>query len=188
MVENKRKKYIIGDKQDWWTIIDTEHVNGRKKYIVKCECGELKKTINPFESKSCGCDGRLYGYTGRKNNNTKVIIGYTSREDPNRLSWHHRWKAMMRRCHVKTDKQYYNYGARGIKLCNRWLKPNGVGSENYYNDIHEILGPQPSPEHSLDRIDNNGMYEISNLRWATNSEQARNRRGSLKDTNYKLDL
>ena len=48
--------------------------------------------------------------------------------------------------------------------------------ENYYNDIHDILGPIPGPNYSLDRIDNDGNYEISNLRWATISEQNKNQR------------
>jgi hypothetical protein len=188
----KHMKYSIGDRQNHWTISGIVRKDSRKHFIINCVCGTTKETKRPFESNSCGCDGMLYGYFGRKENNTKALIGYTSRKDPYRLNWHHRWKAMVRRCHVKTDKQYYNYGGRGIKVCNRWLKPNGVGSENYYNDIHEILGPQPSPDHSLDRIENDDMYEISNLRWATNEEQTHNRRISLvmksQDNNHKLKL
>jgi hypothetical protein len=45
--------------------------------------------------------------------------------------------------------------------------------------VHEILGPQPSPTHSLDRINNDGNYEITNLRWATTTEQNKNRRRCL---------
>jgi hypothetical protein len=69
---------------------------------------------------------------------------------------------------------YKNYGGRGIKVCDRWLEPNGKGCENYYNDIHNILGPQPTSNHSLDRKNNDGNYIIDNMRWATLSEQARN--------------
>ena len=87
---------------------------------------------------------------------------------------------MIKRCYDPKMHAYPNYGGRGIKVCDRWLEPNGVGSQNYYEDIHNILGPQPSPEHSLDRINNDGMYEITNLRWATNSQQAKNQRRNKK--------
>ena len=83
---------------------------------------------------------------------------------------------MIKRCYNPKIKSYSNYGGRGITVCDRWREPDGVGCENYYNDIHNILGPQPSPEHSIDRINNDGPYEITNLRWATNSEQNKNKR------------
>jgi hypothetical protein len=87
---------------------------------------------------------------------------------------------MISRCHNSKTKNYHNYGGRGITVCDRWREPNGVGCKNYIEDIHTILGPQPSPEHSLDRMDNDGIYIIENMRWATNSEQVRNQRRNIK--------
>lgn len=77
------------------------------------------------------------------------------------------WSSMKKRCFNYADKNYQNYGGRGIKVCDRWLK-----FENFIAD----MGKRPSPEHSLERVNNDGNYEPSNCKWATRTEQGRNRR------------
>lgn len=73
------------------------------------------------------------------------------------------------RCDNKRNNGYVNYGARGIKF----LFPN-VRTATVW--VLENLGPRPTTTHSIDRIDNNKHYEPGNLRWATHTEQARNKR------------
>lgn len=78
------------------------------------------------------------------------------------------WRAMKSRCNSKKYWAYNRYGGRGIKICKRW---QGIpGFENFLND----MGLKPSPNHTLDRIDNNGDYEPSNCRWSVQKVQVRN--------------
>jgi hypothetical protein len=166
-------KYVVGVIKDNMTIISVGEGNRfERKIKFRCNCGnEREVTLEHFyKIKSCGCLARINA------EKVNTIHGISSTKDPEKLKYYHRWKGMVRRCHNPNDKSYKDYGGRGIIVCDRWREPNGKGCENYYNDVHEILGPRPSSEHSLDRIDNDGNYEISNLRWATKVEQHKNRR------------
>jgi len=77
------------------------------------------------------------------------------------------------RCNNPNKINYKDYGGRGIKLYKEW---NTYESFKEYIIIN--LGERPSTEYSLDRINNDGNYEPGNVRWATRSQQQRNRRNS----------
>lgn len=78
------------------------------------------------------------------------------------------WIAMRQRCANPRASGYRHYGGRGIRVCDEW--------EHSFAAFLECVGPRPSPEHSIDRIDVDGHYEPGNVRWATINEQASNRR------------
>ncbi len=84
--------------------------------------------------------------------------------------------SMRARCRIKTDKNYPNYGGRGITVCERWLEPL-----NGFLNFLEDMGRRPSPSHTIDRINNDLGYSKENCRWATMTQQVRNRRKTLRD-------
>jgi hypothetical protein len=79
---------------------------------------------------------------------------------------------MKQRCLSSSSADYALYGARGIGVSPLWV--------NDYEAFRRYVGARPSPKHSLDRIDNDGNYEPGNVRWATTSQQARNRRSTRR--------
>lgn len=79
------------------------------------------------------------------------------------------WKAMVERCGNPRCRSFKNYGARGIRVAPEWR----VSFAAFMAEV----GPRPTPQHSLDRIDNERGYEPGNVRWVTRDVQNRNRRG-----------
>lgn len=127
---------------------------GNSLWKCLCDCGQFT-TVNQRHLnakrpvRSCGCAvRRLRGMHGT----------------PEYTAWVH----MVRRCTYKDDQRWQDYGARGISVCQRWL--------DSFLDFFADMGPRPSPQHSLDRIDNSGNYKPGNCRWATPEQQNRNTR------------
>ena len=87
------------------------------------------------------------------------------------------YNAMRARCCNPSNLDYYNYGGRGIKVCERWLEPKGKGFLNFLED----MGERPDKS-ELDRVSPENDYEPSNCRWVDESLQAFNTRMSKKNT------
>ncbi len=91
---------------------------------------------------------------------------------PGKMSVEYRcWVRLKQRCYNKNHQDYKNYGGRGIAVCKLWR-------ESFAAFLKDV-GRKPSLDLSLDRIDNDGNYEPGNCRWATRSQQQRNKRPGM---------
>lgn len=115
---------------------------------------------------SSQCMAEFYrGLRGEKSPSFKH--GHASYEDsPEYVAW----LAMKQRCFYTKHRSYSEYGGRGITVSPEWLGEGG------FQRFLAHIGPKATPEHSLDRIENQGNYEPGNIRWATREEQNNNQR------------
>lgn len=142
--------------------------HGKVMWLCECSCGNKVITqgsaLKSGNTKSCGC---LH-----KEKMRDILTTHGLRTHPLYIVW----GGMKTRCYNESFHQYADYGGRGIRVCDRWL-------ESFENFYHDVLDGYKSGL-QLDRKDNNGDYEPSNIRWVTTGQNGMNRRGSKNSTSF----
>jgi len=149
---------------------------GRSSWSCRCDCGNLKlvtsTNLQSGHTLSCGC------LTVENRGKSSITHGKTKSRA------YKSWFKAKSRCNCRSDKQYDDYGGRGVVVCDRWMR---------FEDFYEDMGDPPA-KHTINRINNDGNYSCgkcdvcirngwaANCRWATPTQQVRNRRTTIHVT------
>ena len=165
---------FIGRKFGRLTVIDVLPREWDEKWKMKpmsykcqCECGNqhdvLRSSLLSGRTNSCGCY--------RRESTGRMFTTHGLGLDP----LYTIWKGIKARTENCNSESFKNYGDRNITLHPAWANDFQL----FYTYVKENLGDKPSPDHSLDRIENDGNYEPGNLRWGSLEQQANNKRNNI---------
>lgn len=155
----------VGDKFNHWTIIDANpqiiyrRSGSIQGYLCECDCyNKTQKIVDKYglfsgHSTSCGC-------TRRKTHG----LSHTK--------FYQQYYGMIKRCELKTHKEYKYYGERGIKVCEEWRC-------NFQNFYQWAINNGYEDGLTIDRIDVNGDYCPENCRWIPLKDQMSNKRNNI---------
>lgn len=157
---------ITGNKYNKLKVISFYDIKDNKsRWLCQCDCGNQKilygKDIKNGNTKSCGCSLRKKKYDKETEKIMKRLQNI--------------YYCMKQRCYKKNNPTYKYYGARGVTICEEWLKDinnfhNWAMSSGYKNNL------------TIERIDVNGNYEPNNCKWVTKTQQGYNRTNTVSYT------
>ena len=156
---------ITGVKFGRWTALNCVSKSGKggpTLWRCKCECGSESAVqagaLKRGASLSCGCLA------------VELKIRQSTVHGMTHSSEYNTWQGIKGRCFDPKDKDYKNYGARGISMHLAWV--------NDFVAFYAYVGPKPSRDHSIERSNNDAGYVPGNISWQTRKVQANNNRGN----------
>lgn len=169
---------LIGQQFGRWTVLKKEGV----RYLTRCDCGREGRAaaydLRHGKTKGCrACNSAAR--VGRGNPSVRV---HGLSDSPTQWVW----SDMKRRCYSPHRRGYENYGGRGIRICNRWLR--GDGTQSGFACFLADMGERPSKNHQIDRIDNDGHYTPENCRWIPRDAQNYNKRNTFRFSAFGREL
>lgn len=154
----------IGSTYGAWTVL--EPLDYKQKYVCQCVCGTQQNVRvydliqgNSLMCRSCSLQ-------------SKASHGHTSAGK--KTSTYGTWKHMIARCTNPSNKDYKNYGGRGITIYPVWL-------DSFEAFLLE-MGEKPDNTYTIERVDVNKGYEPGNCKWIPRSEQPLNQRSNVRLT------
>lgn len=149
-----------------WEVLGFDRIEQPSRvafWHCRCSCGTVRSvkagSLTQGKSISCGC-ARLDAVIDHGMTKTREFKS---------------WDSMIQRCTNPKAPDFPKYGGRGITICPQWLES--------FNNFYRDMGDRPQGK-SLDRLDVNGNYEPGNCRWATRSEQQRNKSNQIQVTAF----
>lgn len=153
-----------------WEVIEEglRDRHGNRRWKCRCDCGAVsvvyQNALRGGKSTRCGlCSRRA---------TTEVRAASLRTHGLSNSPEYKVWVEMVRRCTKPNDPSYPRYGGRGVTVFCAWVGPGG------FDVFIEHVGRRPDPKATIDRIDNERGYEPGNVRWASQSDQQRNRRSN----------
>ena len=139
--------------------------SGGAAWLCRCECGAENvvegRHLLAGKSLSCGCWAVDKNRAARTTHGGRKHVLYDC------------WENMRQRCLISHHPRWMSYGGRGVGICERWTD---------FRLFALDMGSRPTPNHSLERLDNDGDYTPDNCVWATRRQQARNTRTNRRIT------
>lgn len=156
---------LTGRRFGQLVVVGLSHTNRVGAYWnCICDCGASPvvraNSLRKAKTISCGCVGKRRGAANLLRAVTKHGMRLTAE--------YRAWCKAKERCYDMRNKRWADYGGRGIKMHASWLHD--------FKSFFDHIGPKPSTEMSIDRINVNGHYEPGNVRWADKTTQRINQR------------